>query len=78
VRPPAAPHALDEGALHVTADSEVDVQTVAARVPLGHPQVRQRLAAELRAQLAEERGNVGAELAVVEAARPGVGQSRAG
>jgi hypothetical protein len=38
---PVAPRALDQTTRHEAADREVRVQTMAARMPLRHPDIRE-------------------------------------
>ena len=55
-----APRLLDQPPRHEAADGEVRVQTVAARMPLRHPHIREPAPAKARPQLAEEPGQVAA------------------
>jgi hypothetical protein len=64
----AAPHPLNRAPSDEPADGEVCVQPVPGLVPLRHPYIRERLAAQLVAQRPEELGKVAAERARVMAA----------
>ena len=69
-----APGALDQAARYEAADREVRVQAVPAWMPLRHPHIRESSRVELRAQLAEEPGQIVAQLAWIVAAFAPVGQ----
>jgi len=66
---PLSPRRIDQAPLDVAAHGEVPVQAVTARMPLGHPQVRERIA-EPTLQPPEERREVRAERRRLEASRP--------
>lgn len=71
---PRAPGPFDEVSPHAPPDREVDVQAVVALVPLGGPEVRQRLAAQVGQQGAEEAADVRAQLLRVVTTGAAVGQ----
>jgi len=70
----ATPHALDHAHRHIATNSEVRVQTMAARMPLRHPQIRDRPPAELAPQPPEELAQLDPQPHWIEAALAGIGQ----
>ena len=62
VHEPAAPRLLDQPPRHVAADREVDVQAVAARVPLRHPRIRDPPLTDTAPNSPEELRDVDAQL----------------
>jgi len=68
------PARADQRLPDVSADREVHVQPVPTRMPLRHPHVRQRVAAERASEPPEERSHVPSKLCRLVAAVPRVGQ----
>src|SRR5581483_5680118 len=73
VHDPATPHVPDQPLRYEASDREMDMQPVAARMPLRCPRIRQRRAAQLATQPAEEPRHIAAQLPRITAAL-GIGQ----
>jgi hypothetical protein len=54
VNVPTTPHVADKRLLDVTADREMRVEAMTPRMPLRHPEIRNRLAAKLTAKPLEK------------------------
>lgn len=61
----AAPCLIDQQSADEPANGEMNMQTVASWMPLGHPEVRHRSATQARTQCAEEVANIGADLSFI-------------
>jgi hypothetical protein len=68
------PCGLNQRATDVPTDREVQVEAMAAGMPLGHPHVRQWLAPKSSPEGSKELASVSPDLPRVETARPGVRQ----
>jgi hypothetical protein len=74
VHPAAAPRIRDQAALDEPRDGEMHMQPVPARMPLGHPQIREPIAAETDTQRLEETRHITTQGLRLVAADPRVRQ----